>query len=156
MENQKYFAKAFFEEWVKIQPQLSPAESQILYYMIHRMDRSNNAIFGTKEIKELADEINSTERSVRTTLSVLLKRNPALIMRNKDAYFTYIVCPDLAIKLGDNDFDEIKMYWEWSADKETDSEVLTTKRVELLSKGKVIKTVKEEKETKHWNNTRLL
>lgn len=134
---QRIFVKAFYEHWLSMQPGLTLLEDQILKYLCARMDISNEVVFGSEEMEELAKMIGSTKRSIQSTFSKLLKRQPALVAKVK--YYTYMVCPDLGIK--HQDFDKIQFLFEAYINKEGHQAMEI--RTSIFSKGKE-KTLKKE------------
>lgn len=137
---QRIFVKAFYEHWLSMQPGLTLLEDQILKYLCARMDISNEVVFGSEEMEELAKMIGSTKRSIQSTFSKLLKRQPALATKVK--YYTYMVCPDLGIK--HQDFDKIQFLFEAYINK--DGVQAMERRISIFSKGKekVLRTTKED------------
>lgn len=134
---QRIFVKAFYDYWLSMQPGLTLLEDQILKYLSANMDISNEVVFGSEEMEDLANKIGSTKRSIQSTFSKLLKRQPTLVAKVK--YYTYMVCPDLGIKY--KDFDKIQFLFEAYINKEGQQAIEI--RTSIFSKGKE-STLKKE------------
>ena len=131
-QDQKLFVKVFFQEWLKTQPQFTSLEVTILTFLMDRMDIGNEVRFTPKRMQELADQIQTTKKSIQTTFYRLLKRQPTVIIRTDE--YEYMLCPEYAIK--HKDFDSIELLFKAHADN--DGNAVMEQRLTIRNKGKEV------------------